>query len=295
MDLPPGDAGQRAGRCCRAPSSASAARALPLLGGRAPVSGAIAHRMSAAIPTLKAGQGQGRQLLHRDADEEERSAPQQGQKGQQSPFSHRHRALRDRHRRLSKLVSSRRLAARAWRVRPFPALQFQRRATGGKRAIASRSSRSIELRTYCFDGVAERLEIPRLDLALAERGVDEPAPALAHAHAGVQFGEVPALGDLGAKVGDERRASPDRPRGSSRSPGSLRKVVELVGVGGRVNEFECAAADHHHRRDRPFGQIFADRLVMSACAAEMGRKAASVDAGCRAIACSRPKARRASA
>ncbi len=39
-------------------------------------------------------------------------------------------------------------------------------------------------------------------LALGERGVDEPAPALALAHLGVERGEVPASRDLGAKVGD---------------------------------------------------------------------------------------------
>ena len=45
-----------------------------------------------------------------------------------------------------------------------------------------------------------------MDLAFAQRGVDEAAPALAIAHPGVQFGEDPAFPNLGAKVGEERSA-----------------------------------------------------------------------------------------
>ena len=126
----------------------------------------------------------------------------------------------------------------------------------------------------CFP---KRLEVPGLDLALAERSVDESAPALAIADLRVQFREVPALADLGAKVGDERRARRTVCEVVALAGVTL-KVKELVGVGWRVNEFELAAADHHHGRYRAFGQIFADRLVMSARAAEMGREGASVDA-----------------
>ena len=66
----------------------------------------------------------------------------------------------------------------------------------------------------------ERLEIPGLDLTLAQRGVDEPAPALAIADSRIQFGEVPALADFGAKVGDDAPRMPDRPRGCRARRGS---------------------------------------------------------------------------
>ena len=52
-------------------------------------------------------------------------------------------------------------------------------------------------------GLSERLEIPGLDFALVERGVDEPAPALAFANPRIQFDEIPALSSLGAKIGDD--------------------------------------------------------------------------------------------
>ena len=52
-------------------------------------------------------------------------------------------------------------------------------------------------------GVAERLEVPGVALALVERGVDKAAPALTLAHTSVQFGEVPTFPNLGAKLGDE--------------------------------------------------------------------------------------------
>ena len=59
----------------------------------------------------------------------------------------------------------------------------------------------------------------------------------------------------------------------------MAEVEQLVGVDGGVNEFVGAAADHHHRRDRALGKIFADGLVMPARAAEVGRERASVDGG----------------
>ena len=43
-------------------------------------------------------------------------------RARQAPFARRHRALRDRHRRLSNACSGCRLAAGAWRVRPIPAV-----------------------------------------------------------------------------------------------------------------------------------------------------------------------------
>ena len=56
-----------------------------------------------------------------------------------------------------------------------------------------------------------------------------------------------------------------------------REVVELIGVGRRMDELERAAADHHHRRDRAFGQVFAERLVVAGPAFEVGREAPPVD------------------
>ena len=136
----------------------------------------------------------------------------------------------------------------------------------------------------------ERLEIPGLDFAPVKRRVDKTAPALAVADPGVQFSHIPTLSDLRAKIGDDSSACR-----IVREVVALARVAaqveKLVGVDWRVDEFVCAAADHHHRRDRAFGEIFADRLVMSAGAAEMRRKAAPVDAQSRAIVHSRPRGR----
>ena len=57
--------------------------------------------------------------------------------------------------------------------------------------------------TRCF---LERLEIPGLDFAPAERRVDESAPALAIADPPIQFGQVPAFPNFRAKIGNDRSA-----------------------------------------------------------------------------------------
>jgi hypothetical protein len=64
-----------------------------------------------------------------------------------------------------------------------------------------------------------------VDLALAQRGVDDTAPALAQAHARVEFRQVPSLADFGARVGDERRAH-----------GIVRQIVALAWVMAQVEE-----------------------------------------------------------
>ena len=78
--------------------------------------------------------------------------------------------------------------------------------------------------------VAERLEIPGVDLALVERRGDQPAPALALAHFPVQFGQVPAPPDLGAEAGDKLSALGFAREIVALAPVAL-EVIELVGIG----------------------------------------------------------------
>ena len=134
--------------------------------------------------------------------------------------------------------------------------------TRGKRAIASRSSRSMLLRMYCFEASRNGWKSQRADVALGERRVDQAPAALACPHLGVERGEIPAAGDLAAEFRDFAAW----PGSSARLSALARiasQVVELIGVGRRMDELEAAAADHHHRRNRAFGQIFADRLVVA--------------------------------
>ncbi len=118
--------------------------------------------------------------------------------------------------------------------RPGSAPLNRRKARHGLEVVEIHRIAHILLR-----GVAERLEIPGVGPAPAERRVDETATALVSADAPVQFGEVPALRDLGAKVGDEACA-----RGVVREvralPGIVHKVEQLVRIGGRVDELVAA-------------------------------------------------------
>ena len=86
----------------------------------------------------KGHERQRRQFLDRDTDEEERSTPQQGEHGQQSPFARGHRALhRSGHRRISEqLCSVADYHINSADVRPILADKFHG-ATQGERAITS--------------------------------------------------------------------------------------------------------------------------------------------------------------
>ena len=86
-------------------------------------------------------------------------------------------------------------------------------------------------------GVAERLKIPGADVPLGQGGVDEPAAPLALAHGRVEPRQIPAAGDLGAEFGDLTGMLGQRRQiaALARIPGD---VVELVGIGRRMDEFE---------------------------------------------------------
>ena len=168
--------------------------------------------------------------------------------------------------------------------------------TRGKRAIASRSSRSMLLRIYCFEASRNGWKSQARTCALGRGRGDQPAAALAFAHFRVERGEVPARGDLGAERGDplgvaglgapDCRARPDRARG--RRAGRDRP--------GEWMNLSAPAPDHHQGRNCALGQIFADRLVVAARARRDGARelAPSID-GARARRVAAGEDRRASA
>ena len=84
----------------------------------------------------------------------------------------------------------------------------------------------------------------------------------------VERGEIPAARDLAAERGDPLGVLA-RIRQIVALAGIALNVIELVGIGRRMDELERAAPDHHDRRDRAFGEIFADRLVVARLAPEM--------------------------
>ena len=125
-------------------------------------------------------------------------------------------------------------------------------------------------------GVAKGLKIPRMRLALSQRGIDEAPALLAFAHLRIEPRQIPSPRDLGFEF--RGAAGVLGLRGQILAfAGVGREVVKLIRIGRRMNEFPASAADHHDRRDRAFGQIFADDLVVTGSALEMSAQAASVD------------------
>ena len=128
-------------------------------------------------------------------------------RAKQAPFAPRHRALRNRHLRLSTTWFGLRLPADVRRVCPFPAVEFQ--------APRDRRKARPRLEVLEIHGIADVLtsmlfwngwKSQAWILPLFERRVDKPASALALADPRVQFDEVPTFRNFGAKLGDERGA-----------------------------------------------------------------------------------------
>ncbi|CAG9224308.1 hypothetical protein BVI1335_520009 [Burkholderia vietnamiensis] len=124
--------------------------------------------------------------------------------------------------------------------------------------------------------VGERLPVPCVDAALRRRRVMEAPAPLARAHLRVELRQVPAPRGLRAQRGERLRrfGQAGQVHALVRIVG---EVVQLVGVGRALHVLPVAAANHHDRRHRAFGEIFAERDVVRRRAAQLRHEARAVD------------------
>jgi hypothetical protein len=143
----------------------------------------------------------------------------------------------------------------------------------GKRAVASRSSRSMWLRTYWREAPRNGC-VPGAVWPLA-RAANQPAAALAFALACRARRDPTALRPRCETRRSCRRAEANPP--DCRARPIAPDVIELVGIVRRMDELERPAPDHHQRRNGALGEIFAERLVVAGAPGEMRPETPPVD------------------